>query len=78
MNKITNIAATALLISLAAPASALIDPALEQQFLEAATRAVQAADLAASNPIVVEDIRTEADSVIDADINVDPNTYLDD
>ena len=78
MNKSTKIAATALLISLAAPASALIDPALEQQFLEAATRAVQAADLAASNPVVVEDIQTEADSVIGADINVDPNTYLND
>ena len=78
MNKLTNIAATALLISLAAPASAAIDPALEQQFLEAATRAVQAADLAASNPVVVEDIQTEADLVTDAGVNVDPNTYLND
>ena len=39
-------AACIVLITIASPASALIDPALEKQFLEAATRAVQAADLA--------------------------------
>ena len=43
------------LITVSSPASALIDPALDKEFLEAATRAVQAADLAEQKRLAEDD-----------------------
>ena len=51
-------AATAILFAFAAPASALIDDELEKQFLEAATRIVNAADLAKKEAQVAEELQT--------------------
>ena len=44
-NLIKTLAACIVLIAAASPASALVDPALDEKFLEAATRIVQAADV---------------------------------
>lgn len=60
------LAASALFITVAAPASALVDPALEQQFLEAATRAVQQADIAAGKALL--------DGSVDAVTDVNSDT----
>lgn len=63
--------AAALLIAVAAPASALIDPALDQEFFNTATRAVTEADIPTSNPELVQQIEAPVGS------NRAPRTYND-
>lgn len=68
----TKFASITLLFAIAAPASALIDPALEAEFLAAATRAVTEADRAAAEIKQSDvDIQKAADSNGETPILID-------
>ena len=72
----TQLAATALLFTIAAPASALIDPALDEEFLAAATRAVQTADAAPNNPAGVQDLETIENTIAEPDVIISDDSGI--